>query len=149
MPPASGKVLLLLSGGFRSGVSVKSNSLGRASTTAGVNVTVAFDTGFQLPEKSSAKTNEPGLGEGRPPIVIIPGPSDAGHYASGATISGEISSAVEPLFPKAVVTNFDKTTTRISDAATALNACLERFNTACSGRSKWPPWTNPVGQTAT
>jgi phospholipid/cholesterol/gamma-HCH transport system substrate-binding protein len=93
---------------------------------AGVSVVVAFDrVNFRLHQGARAKTNEPGLGEGRPPIVIIPGDPDAPVLASGSPITGEISSAVESLIPKEIVTNFDKTAMRIGDAAAALTPVLE------------------------
>jgi phospholipid/cholesterol/gamma-HCH transport system substrate-binding protein len=88
---------------------------------AGVSVVAAFDDlDFQLHEGTRAKTSEPGLGEGRPPIAIIPGSPDGPVLASGSPIPGEISSAVESLFPKQIVTNFDKTATRIGELAAAL-----------------------------
>lgn len=91
----------------------------------GVNVEVVLDSGRVLREGSRARTNEPGLGEGRPPIRIIPGPSDAPVLASGTPIQGQISSAMESLIPKEIVTNFDKTATRIAEAAAALTPVLE------------------------
>jgi phospholipid/cholesterol/gamma-HCH transport system substrate-binding protein len=93
----------------------------RQRLAAGVSVIVAFnDRDFRLHEGARAKTSEPGLGEGRPPIAIIPGNPDAPVLASGSPIPGEIGSAVESLFPKQIVTNFDKTATRIGDLAAAL-----------------------------
>lgn len=92
---------------------------------AGVSVVVAFDElGLRLHQGTRAKTSEPGLGEGRPPIVVIPGDPDGPVLASGAPITGEISSAVESLIPKAIVTNFDKTATQIGEAAAALTPVL-------------------------
>jgi len=92
---------------------------------AGVSVVVAFDDlDLRLHEGTRAKTSEPGLGEGRPPIVIVPGDPDGLTLASGSPIPGEISSAVESLIPKAIVTNFDKTATRIGEAAAALTPVL-------------------------
>jgi len=93
---------------------------------AGVSVVAAFDKpGLRLHQGARAKTSEPGLGEGRPPIVIIPGDPDGPVLASGSSITGEISSAVESLIPKTIVTNFDKTATRIGDAAAALTPVLQ------------------------
>ncbi len=93
----------------------------RRRLDAGVSVVVAFDDlDFRMHEGTRAKTSEPGLGEGRPPIVMIPGDPDGSVLASGSPITGEISSAVESLFPKEIVTNFDKTATRIGELAAAL-----------------------------
>lgn len=98
----------------------------REQLDAGVSVQVAFhDLDFRLHQGARARTNEPGLGEGRPPIVIVPGDPDAPVLASGAPIRGEISSAVESLIPKEIVTNFDKTATQIGEAAAALKPVLE------------------------
>jgi phospholipid/cholesterol/gamma-HCH transport system substrate-binding protein len=92
---------------------------------AGISVKVAFhETDFRLHQGTRAKTSEPGLGEGRPPIVIIPGDPDGPVLASGTSIAGEISSAVESLIPKEIVTNFDKTATQIGEAAAALKPVL-------------------------
>lgn len=92
---------------------------------AGVKVEVVIDPGCKLHRGSRAATNEPGLGEGRPPIRIIPGPSDAPLLASGETIPGETSSAVEQLIPQAIISNFDRTATRFGEAAAALTPVLE------------------------
>ena len=90
----------------------------------GVHVEIVFDQGVQLTEGTRAMTNEPGLGEGRPPIRIKPGPPDAAPLASGTLIPGEISTAVEQLIPPQVVSNFDRTATRIGEAAAALTPVL-------------------------
>lgn len=92
---------------------------------AGVDVEIMLDEGRTLPVGSLAYTSEPGLGMGRPPIAIEPGPSDGPALASGATIRGEISSAVESLVPQQIIANFDKTATRIAEAAAALTPVLE------------------------
>jgi phospholipid/cholesterol/gamma-HCH transport system substrate-binding protein len=95
---------------------------------AGVSVVVAFDPpDLQLHEGTRAKTSEPGLGEGRPPIAIIPGDPGGAVLASGSRIPGEISSAVESLIPKEIVTNFDKTATQIGEAAAALTPVLRNL----------------------
>lgn len=125
--------------GIRSGtlVTVGGIDVGRVRTVdfadrrrldAGVSVVVAFDDpDFRMCNGTRARTSEPGLGEGRPPIVIIPGDPDGPVLASGSPIPGEISSAVESLIPKAIVTNFDKTATRIGEAAAALTPVLEHL----------------------
>lgn len=90
----------------------------------GVNVEIAFEPGTELHQGTRAKTSEPGLGMGRPPIMIVPGPTDAPVLATGEPIPGEISSAVESLIPKAIVANFDRTATRFGEAAAALTPVL-------------------------
>jgi phospholipid/cholesterol/gamma-HCH transport system substrate-binding protein len=95
----------------------------------GVDVEVVFDRdvfgeGMGLPQGTFAKTSEPGLGMGRPPIRIQPGPADARTLESGAFIPGEISSAMESIIPKEIVANFDKAATQVGEAASALTPVL-------------------------
>jgi len=93
---------------------------------AGVNVEIVFDQPqYRFHQHTRAQTNAPGLGEGRPPITILPGPSDGAELASGASIPGVISSAVESLIPKEIVNNFDRARQRIEDAAAALTPVLD------------------------
>jgi len=102
---------------------------------AGVNVAISLDPPYKLHRGSRAKTNEPGLGEGRPPIRILAGPPDAPLLASGEIIQGEVSSAVEQLIPPAVVSNFDRTATQIGDAAAALTPVLKDVHELLRPRS--------------
>lgn len=91
----------------------------------GVLVSVIFDKPeYRFNEGTAARTNEPGLGEGRPPIVIIPGPSGAPLLESGSFIRGTISSAMESLIPPEIVNNFDRARQKIEDAAAALTPVL-------------------------
>ena len=57
---------------------------------AGVDVCVAIESQYWLPEGSRALTTESVLGQGRPPIEIIPGPMDAEPLAPGASIKGRV-----------------------------------------------------------
>jgi len=107
----------------------------RREFNRGVDVEITFDAGTELHQGSRAKASEPGLGMGRPPIVIVPGPTDAPLLASGELISGEIASAVESLFPKSVVANFDKTSTRFAEAAAALTPVLQDLHEVLQPRS--------------
>lgn len=91
----------------------------------GVNVQVILDKGRVLRRGSRARTSEPGLGMGRPPIVIEPGPHTEPVLGAEEYIRGEISPAMESLIPKAIVDNFDKTATQIGEAAAALTPVLE------------------------
>ena len=93
---------------------------------AGVNVQIVFDKPeFRFHEHTRARTSEPGLGEGRPPIVLIPGPSEGPVLASGTVIPGEIGSAMESLIPPEIVSNFDRARQKIEDAAAALTPVLD------------------------
>ncbi|MFQ5807330.1 MAG: MlaD family protein [Phycisphaerae bacterium] len=91
----------------------------------GVNVQIALEPGRRLRQGSRARTSEPGLGMGRPPIVIEPGPFTEPVLSPEEDILGEISPAVESLFPKAIVTNLETTAIRIGEAAGALTPVLQ------------------------
>ncbi len=91
----------------------------------GVKVMVAFESAVQLRRGSRARTSEPGMGMGRPPILVDPGPPDEDLLASGEVIYGEITNMVESLIPPALVSSFDRTRQRIEDAAAALTPVLE------------------------
>lgn len=91
----------------------------------GVRVIVDIDKDFHLPAGSRAQTSEPGLGQGRPPIEILPGPAAAPMLAAGQELPGRISSAAESLIPPRVLATFESVATQIGDAATALKPVLE------------------------
>lgn len=92
----------------------------------GVNVLVQFDRTYPLRQGTYARTTEPGLGAGRPPIILVPPGDDAGDVLpSGATIRGELIPAVDALFPATVRANFETTAQRIGEAAAALTPVLE------------------------
>lgn len=122
-------------GGIPVGRVVKVDFVDPARFDDGVNVEITLDEGRLLPVGSRAFTSEPGLGMGRPPIAISPGSPDGQMLASGATIPGEISSAVESLVPQQIVANFDKTATRISEAAAALTPVLQDLHEVMQPRS--------------
>jgi ABC-type transporter Mla subunit MlaD len=98
-----------------------------AQFDAGVIVNVAIQEEFQIPEGSRALSTEPVLGQGRPPIEILPGAADAPPLAAGATIEGTVVSAIDTIFPKGVVTTFDSTARQIGNAAEALTPVLEEL----------------------
>lgn len=98
----------------------------RARFDAGINVALVFEAGYQIPEGAIARTTEPGLGMGRPPIVLeLPSDADAPMLASGSTIPGELVPAMEALFPSSVRVNFENTAMQIGRAAAALTPVLE------------------------
>lgn len=93
----------------------------------GVNVSVVFDAQYRdvrLHAGTRAATIEPGMGMGRPPIELIPGPAEGPILESGAVITGRMSSAVETLIPPTIVATFDKTATQLGEAAAALTPVL-------------------------
>lgn len=92
---------------------------------AGVKVVAAIESQYRLPRFTRAETVEAGLGMGRPPIEIIPGPTDAEPLPPGEYIKGETRSAVESIFPGHIVATFDKSATQIGEAAAAMTPVLE------------------------
>jgi ABC-type transporter Mla subunit MlaD len=90
----------------------------------GVNVLVLLDENYRLRQGCQPIAAEPGLGLGRPPIVIRPGPPDAPLLEPGSLIEGQITPAVESLFPKEMVRNVETTAIRIGEAAEALTPLL-------------------------
>jgi len=90
----------------------------------GVIVEIVFDHRVRLHRGTRAETVEPGLGMGRPPIRIIPGPRDQPLLADGAEIPGTISSAVAQIIPPDVVSVLQKSAAQIGLAAEALTPVL-------------------------
>lgn len=91
----------------------------------GVRVELAIETGFRLPEGSRVKTIEPGLGMGRPPLEIVPGPQGAPPLAAGATVPGEMTTAMESLIPPSIVTTVETTARQLGEAAAAMTPVLQ------------------------
>ncbi len=101
----------------------------------GVDVLVAIEQRFQLPLDTTARTTEPVLGQGRPPIEILPGPSGSGTLAPGATISGSIRTAMDSIFPANIVDTFTLAANQIGDAAEALTPVLEELKPLLEART--------------
>lgn len=95
-----------------------------AELAAGVLVETQLEPGYQLREGTTARASEPGLGMGRPPISLSPGPASAATLPSGATISGKIGSPVESLIPQDIVLDLRKTAVQLGNAADALQPVL-------------------------
>ncbi len=93
--------------------------------SAGVIITAQFEDPYRLREGARALVTEPGLGMGRPPIQIFPGPEGAAQLASGAMIQGQIKSAVETLIPGEMVRTLDSTLQQVGSAAEKLNPVLD------------------------
>jgi ABC-type transporter Mla subunit MlaD len=100
-----------------------------------VDVVLAIRKEFLIPRGSTAQTTEPMLGQGRPPIEIIPGPSEAEPLVQGASITGKIQGALDSIFPKGVVDTFDTTARQIGDAAGALTPVLDEVKVLLEQRS--------------
>jgi phospholipid/cholesterol/gamma-HCH transport system substrate-binding protein len=101
----------------------------------GVVVRVGFNRAVELHRGTRAATVEPGLGMGRPPIRILPGPHDEPLLESGAVIPGQISSAVEQIIPKEIVSVMSKSATQIGTAAEALTPVLNDLQELLEPRS--------------
>lgn len=102
---------------------------------AGVVVTVSIDERYRLPKDTTAQTTEPVLGQGRPPIEILPGPSGGEFLAPGARISGVSRQAIDTIFPRDVVEQYTRTAQQIGDAAEALTPVLEELEVMLAARS--------------
>jgi len=105
------------------------------SFSRGVHVAVSFDEGVRLRAGSRAETTEPGIGAGRPPIAIIPGPENAALLPSGEVIYGEMTTAIESLIPPSIVATFERTATQIGNAAEALSPVLDDLHGVMQPRS--------------
>jgi len=101
----------------------------------GVDVVLAIDNQYRIPEGSSAQTTEPMLGQGRPPIEILPGPPDAQPLKAGAVIKGRVQRALDGIFPSGVVNTFETTARQIGDAAEALTPVLDEMRDLLQKRS--------------
>ncbi|MBL8880932.1 MAG: MCE family protein [Phycisphaerales bacterium] len=132
--------------GIRPGtlVTVWGKTIGRVQTVdfvdatrfdQGVRVVLAVESRYRLPGGSFARTSEPGLGQGRPPINIVPGPADAPPLPEWAEISGSMASAAESLIPPEVMSTLQTTAGRIGEAASALTPVLEDLHFTLQPRS--------------
>ncbi len=93
----------------------------------GVDVVLAIKKQYLIPKGSEAISTEPMLGQGRPPIEIIPGPAGAEALSEGATMQGKIRRAIDSIFPSGVVSTFETTARQIGDAAEALTPVLDEL----------------------
>jgi len=129
-------VLLDNAAGVRSGtlVTIGGIEVGRVFDVAfadpqrfdqGVKVELLLEEGYRLHQGAEAYVTEPGLGQGRPPIRVHPGPPEAPLLPSGAEIRGVIAPAMQSLIPERIVTNLEMTSTRIREAAEVLKPVLQ------------------------
>ena len=91
----------------------------------GVKVEVAFDEGYRFHEGTRAEALEPGLGMGRPPIRLTPGPPDGRLLASGSIIDGDVKGAVESLLPFETVHAFQKAAEQVRQVSEKLVPVLD------------------------
>lgn len=100
-----------------------------------VDVRLAVENRYRLPEGTTARTSEPVLGQGRPPIELEPGPESGSLLKAGAEIDGKIIAAIETIFPADVVGSFKVTSRQIGDAAEALTPVLQELRRMLEQRS--------------
>lgn len=121
--------------GVREGtmVTMAGKSIGRVSEIEfvdsthidrGVRVVAAIYNEYRLPRGARAETSEAILGMGRPPIQIVVDAPTTEYHPLGQPISGRTATAVEAIFPNAVVSTMQKTATEIGEAAAALTPVL-------------------------
>lgn len=89
----------------------------------GVRVTVRLDPQYRIRAGSTAKTMEPGLGMGRPPIEIEPA-KEGEFLASGGEITGTIATATSQLVPESLIVSVRKTSDEFRLTAEAMQPVL-------------------------
>lgn len=99
-----------------------------------VVVTIQFDADYAFRTGTEARTVDPGLGMGRPPIEIIPGQGDE-VLAADAVISGQITSAMESLIPQDIYTQFSELSERLSVAAESMQPVMVELHELLQRRS--------------
>ncbi len=102
---------------------------------AGVDVTVAIENQYAIPEGSLAQTTEAMLGQGRPPIEILTGPSGAAPLAAEASIRGNVRKAIDSIFPPGVVNTLETAVRQIGQAAEDLSPVLRELEQIIQSRS--------------
>lgn len=115
---------LVTIGGLEVGRVYKVEFADPARFDAGVDVWVSINPPYVIRQGSRAYTSEPGLGMGRPPIEIIPGPAEAPPQSPDEPIPGRVAKAVESLIPPSIIATLDKTATQLGEAAAALTPVL-------------------------
>jgi phospholipid/cholesterol/gamma-HCH transport system substrate-binding protein len=124
-------------GGIRVGTVQEIKFVDASTFTGGVRVIVAVEpeyaNGFR--QGAAAQTMEPGLGMGRPPIEVKPGPEGAPRLASRSEIPGEVTSALDQLIPEELVGTFTDTAKFVGDAADALTPVLEELRVLVQHRT--------------
>jgi ABC-type transporter Mla subunit MlaD len=102
---------------------------------SGVSVRLAIFQKFQIPVGSKAVTTEPVLGQGRPPIEIIPGPEEAEALPPGGAIVGTVRRGLESFLPGTTITTLETTARQIGGAAEALTPVLDEMRVLLQERA--------------
>jgi phospholipid/cholesterol/gamma-HCH transport system substrate-binding protein len=101
----------------------------------GVTVRAVFDEGRRIRAGTRAQATEPGLGMGYPPVILEPGPPDAPWLASGASIEGGVSGAMDSLIPPELTNTIEKAARQIGTASEALQPVLVDMHEILQKRS--------------
>ena len=112
-------------GGITVGRVLSVDFVDRQHFDKGVDVTALIDPEFQIPRQSRAVTTEPILGQGRPPIEIIPGGADQPPLPPDSFILGEVRGTVESILPREIIDTLEKTATHMGEAAANLSPVLK------------------------
>ncbi len=91
---------------------------------APVRVTIAVQSTYTIVSGSRAIATEPVLGQGRPPIEILPGPSGNPALPPGAELKGEVRGGLASIVPPELLASMERSATQIGDAAEALAPVL-------------------------
>ncbi len=102
---------------------------------AGVNVRIAVDEQYIIREGTRALATEPVLGQGRPPIELLPGLPGAEPLKPGAVIPGDVRGAIDSIFPPGVVSTFETAARQIGDAAEDLSPVLQNLEKLLASRA--------------
>jgi ABC-type transporter Mla subunit MlaD len=100
-----------------------------------VYVTISFEKGYEFRAGTSAKTTEPGLGMGRPPIELFPGPESGAILATGSSVPGRIATAVESLIPAEISDQVQNVAAQLDRTAKALEPVLDDLHELLQARS--------------
>lgn len=122
-------------GGIQVGAVRKLEFVSADFAESGVYVTIAFQKDYAFHTGTSAKTVEPGLGMGRPPIDVVPGPKSGSPLASGDVIPGQIATAVESLIPQDISNQVQNVAEQLSKTAKALQPVLDDLHALLQPRA--------------
>ena len=90
----------------------------------GVLVELQLDPGRKVRRGTRAATAEPGVGMGRPPIELYPGPPEEPILESGAIIDGDMTSMMASIIPPEIIATIERSATHLGDAAEAMTPVL-------------------------
>lgn len=103
----------------------------------GARVLVSIEPAYdKIPLGTHARTSEPGLGMGRPPIELIPPAVPVVDFLpSGSTIAGEMVPAMDAILPAPVRANIERAAMQMGEAAGSAKPVLEDLHLILQQRS--------------